>query len=148
MTMAIRSLTMILILAITGLMAGCQSSSAARSPDLYDQLGQRNGIARIVEDLLFLIVDDGRINQSFKGVDVQQFHRQLTDQLCELSGGPCRYTGRGMRELHADMAVTDTQFNALTENLILAMEKNQIATGAQNQLLRKLIPLYPDVRNL
>lgn len=150
MNLAIRPhmLTMVLVLAMTGLVAGCQTSAPTQNQSLYQELGQRTGIADIVEDLLFLIVDDGRINQSFRGVNVEQLHRLLTDQLCELSGGPCHYTGRTMRELHADMAITSTQFNALTENLILAMEQNQIATGAQNRLLRKLIPLYPEVRNL
>ena len=46
------------------------------------------------------------------------------------------------------MAITDTQFNALAENLILAMEKNDIPTGAQNRLIKQLVPLYPDIRNL
>ena len=46
------------------------------------------------------------------------------------------------------MNVTDTQFNALAENLILAMEENGIPTGAQNQLIKKLVPLYPQIRNL
>ena len=81
-------------------------------------------------------------------MDVVQFHRNLTDQLCELSGGPCTYTGRDMRELHAAMAITDTQFNALAENLILAMEDNDIPISAQNRLIKQLLPLYPDIRNL
>ena len=79
---------------------------------------------------------------------MRQFHTNLTDQLCELSGGPCTYSGREMRESHADMNVTDTQFNALAENLILAMEENGIPTGAQNRLIKKLVPLYPQIRNL
>ncbi len=146
-------------LALFGLsLLGCQttaqtpdddrSTAQSEQSDLYQQLGKRTGIAQIVEDLLFLIVEDQRINQQFKGMDVARFHRNLTDQLCELSGGPCTYSGREMRELHADMAITDTQFNALAENLILAMEKNGVPTGAQNRLLKQLIPLYPDVRNL
>ncbi len=142
------TLALCLILFVSGWITGCQTPASHQNDGFYDQLGQRSGIADIVEDLLFLIVDDARINQSFKGVDVQQFHRHLTDQLCELSGGPCEYTGRSMRELHADMAITDTQFNALTENLILAMEKNRVPVGAQNRLLEKLVPLYPDIRNL
>lgn len=137
---------MILVAALT--LAGCQAFQSAPQADLYQQLGQRDGIARIVEDLLYLIVEDDRINQQFKGVDVAQFHQNLTDQLCELSGGPCTYTGREMRELHSDMAITDTQFNALAENLILAMEENGVPTGAQNRLIKKLVPMYPDIRNL
>lgn len=139
----------LILLLIVGLgLAGCQSTTAQTEPALYQQLGERAGIAQVVEDLLFLIVDDERINHQFKGVDPAQFHRNLTDQLCELSGGPCTYSGRGMRELHADMAITDTQFNALAENLIRAMEANNIPTGAQNRLIKRLIPLYPDIRNL
>jgi hemoglobin len=129
-------------------LTGCQALNPEPETSLYQQLGEREGIADVVEDLLYLIVEDERINHQFKGMDVAQFHRNLTDQLCELSGGPCTYTGRKMRELHADMAITNTQFNALAENLILAMEDNDIPTGAQNRLIKQLLPLYPDIRNL
>lgn len=137
-----------LLLGMAMVLVGCQSMSGQADASLYQQLGEREGIADVVEDLLYLIVDDDRINQQFKGMDVAQFHHNLTDQLCELSGGPCSYTGREMRELHSDMAITDTQFNALAENLILAMEENDIPTGAQNRLIKRLLPLYPDIRNL
>ncbi|WP_370231843.1 group I truncated hemoglobin [Marinobacter nauticus] len=137
-----------LLLGMAMVLVGCQSMSGQADASLYQQLGEREGIADVVEDLLYLIVEDDRINQQYKGMDVAQFHHNLTDQLCELSGGPCSYTGREMRELHSDMAITDTQFNALAENLILAMEENNIPTGAQNRLIKRLLPLYPDIRNL
>lgn len=144
----LKSLYIILVFGIPLLLGGCQSLNSEPDETLYQQLGEREGIANVVEDLLYLIVEDERINQQFKGMDVAQFHHNLTDQLCELSGGPCTYTGREMRELHSGMAITDTQFNALAENLILAMEKNDIPTGAQNRLIKQLVPLYPDIRNL
>jgi hemoglobin len=137
-----------LLSGIALILGGCQSLSSQPDNTLYQQLGEREGIANVVVDLLHLVVDDDRINQQFKGLNVAQFHRHLTDQLCELSGGPCTYAGREMRELHSDMAITDTQFNALTENLILAMERNKIPIGAQNRLIKKLVKLYPDIRNL
>lgn len=129
-------------------LSGCQSLHNEPDNTLYQQLGERSGIADVVEDLLYLIVADGRINHQFKGINVAQFHRNLTDQLCMLSGGPCTYSGREMRELHADMGITTTQFNALAENLILAMEKNQVPTAAQNRLIKQLLPMYPDIRHL
>ena len=144
----LKPLFVALLSAIALVLGGCQSLNNKPDDSLYQQLGEREGIANVVEDLLYLIVDDDRINQQFKGMDVDQFHHNLTDQLCELSGGPCTYTGREMRELHSDMAITNTQFNALAENLILAMEQNDIPTGAQNRLIKQLVPLYPDIRNL
>ena len=144
----LKPLFVALLSGIALVLGGCQSLNNKPDDSLYQQLGEREGIANVVEDLLYLIVEDDRINQQFKGMDVAQFHHNLTDQLCELSGGPCTYTGREMRELHSDMAITDTQFNALAENLILAMEQNDIPTGAQNRLIKRLLPLYPDIRNL
>lgn len=140
----------VVLLILTSLtLAGCQTTGATDpSPDFYEQLGKRSGIADIVEDLLYLIVEDERINEHFAGIDVGRFHTQLTDQLCSLSGGPCTYTGRGMRESHADMNITDTEFNALAENLILAMEQNDVPTATQNRLIKRLVPMYPDIRNL
>ena len=129
-------------------LTGCQSFQREPDNSLYLQLGERAGIADVVEDLLYLIVDDTRISHQFKGINVAQFHRNLTDQLCELSGGPCQYSGREMRESHAAMGITNTQFNALAENFILAMEENDVPTAAQNRLIKKLLPMYPDIRNL
>jgi hemoglobin len=137
-----------IIVLISLIMTGCQSLNNKPDDNLYVQLGERAGIADVVEDLLYLIVDDTRISYQFKGINVAQFHQKLTDQLCELSGGPCQYSGREMRESHAAMGITDTQFNALAENLILAMEQNEVPTTAQNRLIKKLLPLYPDIRNL
>ncbi|MBQ0833910.1 group 1 truncated hemoglobin [Marinobacter sp.] len=137
------------LLILPGLvLSGCQSRPSEPDNSLYLQLGERSGIADVVEDLLYLIVADERINHQFKGINVAQFHRHLTDQLCELSGGPCTYSGRGIREAHSAMGITNTQFNALAEDLILAMEANQIPTAAQNRLIKQLLPLYPDIRNL
>src|SRR5690606_41516072 len=91
-------LSLLLILALTASISGCQLQPSPPGPDLYQQLGERAGIASIVEDLLFLIVDDERINQAFRGIDVKQFHRNLTDQLCQLSGGPCKIGRASCRE--------------------------------------------------
>jgi hemoglobin len=137
-----------LVVLASFVLTGCQSFHREPDNSLYFQLGERVGIADVVEDLLYLIVDDTRISYQFKGINVAQFHRNLTDQLCELSGGPCEYSGREMRESHAAMGITDTQFNALAENLILAMEQNDVPTAAQNQLIKKLLPMYPDIRHL
>lgn len=138
----------LLLLLFTGLTACQHPQTAERKDNLYQALGERQGIEAIVEDLLYLIVEDERIAFQFKGIEVAHFHQQLSDQICVLSGGPCQYTGREMRESHSAMNVTETQFNALTENLILAMEQNGVTTGAQNRLLALLAPLHEDIRGL
>lgn len=121
------------------------AQAPAADSELYQALGERSGISTIVKDLLGRIADDDRIAPQFKGIDVRRFHRNLTDQLCTLSGGPCTYSGKDMRSVHASMGVTETQFNALAEQLIRAMEEEGVPTWAQNRLLQRLVPLHEDI---
>ena len=142
MTLLLRSAA---LLALITLAQGCATHQHTADDALYQDLGERAGIADLVEDLMYRIVEDERIAFQFKGIDVVQFHTNLTDQICEISGGPCTYTGRPMAEAHADMNVTETQFNALAEQLVLAMEANGISTSAQNRLLKRLVELHPRI---
>lgn len=144
----IRQLASVLALIPLLLVAACASPPSSPEASLYTELGERQGIETIVEDLLYRIVDDPRLAPRFRGIDVAAFHRRLSDQICELSDGPCTYTGRAMTEVHADMNVTETQFNALAAHLVLAMEANDISTGAQNRLLARLVELHPQITHL
>ena len=62
----------------------------------------------------------------------------LVDQFCELAGGPCKFNGRDMYEAHEGMGVRNAHFNALAEDLQLAMEKNNVPSSVANQLDAKL----------
>lgn len=110
---------------------------------LYQALGARDGIAGITERLLVRAMDDPTIGRFFDGVDMDALHGHLTEQICQLSGGPCTYEGRSLEESHKGMFLNSAHFNALVEHLVLAMEAKQVPTGAQNRLLAILAPLRP-----
>ena len=66
---------------------------------------------------------------------------RLEEQFCMLSGGPCEYKGEPMAEIHAGLKVTNAQFNALAEDLQMAMERNSVPSHIQNKLVAKLAPM-------
>ena len=134
-----------LSLVLTALLGALPAAASEPDSALYQALGERPGIESMVRDLLHRIVRDERIASQFQGIDVQRFHRNLSDQLCELSGGPCRYEGESMPSAHAGMGITETQFNAVTEHLIRAMESEDVPTWAQNRLLAQLVTLHGDI---
>lgn len=121
------------------------STSFAQTPSpsdaLYQQLGGKPGIAKIVGDFLPIVLADARIKEAFKDADTERLGMLLAEQFCELSGGPCKYSGEDMKAAHRDMAITNAHFNALAEDLQLAMEKNNIPSAAQNRLIAKLAPM-------
>lgn len=112
---------------------------------LYDDLGGEVGVVAVVDQFLFNLADDKRINHFFVDTNLKRFRDKLVEQFCALSGGPCTYSGDSMAQSHAGMGVDPAAFNALVEDLIEAMEKCRIATGAQNRLLALLAPMHRDI---
>src|SRR5512144_2412324 len=101
-------------LAVT--LAACQTTMAPQK-SLYDRLGGRPAITAVVDDFVGNVAADARINGFFARTDVPHLKRQLVDQVCQASGGPCKYTGRDMMSAHRGMNITDAQFGALVEDL-------------------------------
>ena len=124
------------------LISGCSQQSA---PSLYQQLGAEAGIEAIVEGLLYEIEHDKRIVHHFADTDIARFRRLLAEQLCQLSGGPCVYTGGTMQESHTGFNISLADYDALVEGLISVMKRQNISIAAQNQLLALLAPMYKDV---
>ena len=112
---------------------------------LYQALGGREGIKAIVDDFLQLTVNDVRIKKQFEDADMPHLAMRLGEQFCELSGGPCKYGGKDMKTIHADLHITNAQFNALVEDLQAAMDKHGVPTREQNKLLAQLAPMQHSV---
>ena len=69
----------------------------------------------------------------------------LVDQVCEATGGPCTYTGRGMRETHDGMEVTAGEFDALVEDLVATLDEFDVPTAEQEELLGLLGPMRDEI---
>lgn len=108
---------------------------------VYQGLGGKAGIQQIVVDFIPLIQSDERIKSFFEKTDTAKLTMLLTEQFCQLTGGPCEYSGRDMKTTHEGMGIGIAQFNALAEDLQVAMEKNHIATSVQNKLIARLAPM-------
>ncbi len=112
---------------------------------LYKALGEKAGIDKFTHDFFIIISTDNRIKSFFAESDPERFEGLLSEQFCQLSGGPCKYSGRSMKEVHKGMGVQPAHFNALAEGLQLAMEKNKVPFAAQNALIAKLAPMHRDI---
>ena len=120
-------------------------SQTVAKDELYQQLGSTVGIEKIVDGLLIEIEGDPQIVHHFRDTDIARFRKLLIEQLCELSGGPCKYTGASMQESHTGFKITQADFDNLVRHLMKVMTAQNISIGAQNQLLGLLAPMYGDV---
>ncbi|KPW45806.1 Protozoan/cyanobacterial globin protein [Pseudomonas syringae pv. antirrhini] len=134
----------VLIVLMLTVLAGC-AQQPPRDDSLYQDLGQRAGIQRIVEGMLLNIAKDERIVEHFKTVNIVRLRDKLVEQLCVEAGGPCRYTGDSMAESHKGQNLTPSDFNALVENLIAAMDTENVPVPVQNRLIARLAPMRGEV---
>ena len=51
----------------------------------------------------------------------------LVNQICQATGGPCKYEGRSMKAAHAGMGVSELHFNALVEDLVKSLNKFNVS---------------------
>ncbi|MDA8454709.1 group 1 truncated hemoglobin [Acidovorax sp. GBBC 3334] len=112
---------------------------------LYDALGRKEGIARIMDRLVDAAFRDTRIGPIFKETKPQALKESLTDQICVLTGGPCVYEGADMKAAHADLTIRKSDFNALVELLQAAMDAEGVPFTQQSRLLALLAPMHRDV---
>ena len=133
------------VLALITLVIAACASAPRRSATLYDELGGRDGIAALVDGFLNRVADDYRIIDAFSGANIARLRRLLEEQFCAVSAGPCSYTGDSMEESHRGMGLRESEFNALVEDLIDAMEELDIRVPVQNRLLAKLAPMHGDI---
>lgn len=124
-------------------LVGCVS--APPQDQLYRDLGGEVGVEKIVDTFLDNLANDERIFHFFKDTNIDRFRSKLIEHICSLSGGPCAYTGDSMEKSHGGMHITEAQFNALVEDLELAMEHENVSVSAQNRLLKILAPLRPQI---
>ncbi len=112
---------------------------------LFDRLGGKAAITAVVADFRKRVEQDQRINAKFARSDLPRLEAMLVDQVCEATGGPCRYTGRGMGDAHHGMGVTTGEFNALVEDLVATLNGFTVPQAEQDELLGILGPLKTDI---
>ena len=99
-----------------------ESVPAGHTASLYDRLGGKTAITAVIDDLMLRIEADPRISEFFAESDIPEVKSLLVDQLCELSGGPCRYEGRDMVAAHVGMGVSQADFDAMVDDLVQTLK--------------------------
>ena len=139
----------LLAVALLSLAACAMTTSKPAAPPakdaFYRELGGTPGITAVVDAFLVRLNGDARINTLFRNVDHNDLRRLVIEQLCEATGGPCKYTGRSMEEAHSGLNLTNADFDAFVEDLKAAMNELKVAQASQKKLIGLLAPMRPEV---
>lgn len=121
------------------------ASQTSTDSALYRSLGEKAGIARLMDDFVNRLAANPRLREAFRESNLPHLKEQLTEQICQVAGGPCVYQGVDMRTAHEDMNISRAQFNALVEDLQASLDAQGVAFRVQNQLLARLAPMHREI---
>jgi hemoglobin len=106
------------------------SAPAVAGSTLWNRLGGEANVRKVVDDFVALAATDPKVNFDRNGkykldaAKVAELKNQLVAFVSMASGGPLKYTGRSMKEIHKGMGITDAEFDATAADLKKALEKN------------------------
>lgn len=148
--MMTRSLFLALVLGVAACGGGQKADTTQAQPStksLYDRLGGVDAIKAVVKDFVEeQVAKDDRINAKFfSNADLPKLQGHLVNQICEATGGPCKYTGRSMKEAHAGMGVDQAAWDALVEDLQKSLTKFGVPQAEQDELIGALAPMHGDI---
>jgi hemoglobin len=121
------------------------SSALAQTRTLYDRLGGYPAISAVVDDFVKNVAADKRINRFFANANIDRLKARLVEQICQGTGGPCVYTGRDMKSVHAGMGIRGKDFDALVQDLAKSLNKFKVPAREQKQLVAILAPMKKDI---
>ena len=119
-----------------------QTKAAAEQPkSLYGRLGGVYNIATVVDDFIerLLVNDTLNANPAIKEARARvpkaglKFH--VTALVCEVTGGPCKYAGRTMKDAHAHLNINETQWDAMVADFRKTLDKFKVPIKEQEELI-------------
>jgi hemoglobin len=112
---------------------------------LYDRLGGGDAINALTESWVARVGGDDRASGKFVRTDIDRLKKEVIDQLCEATGGPCTYTGRSMLETHAGMKVTAGEFDVVMQHLDATLDELNVPKTERDELVGLLRPMRDDI---
>jgi len=129
-------LTLALVLWIPASQAGNDSQ-----PSLYERLGGSYAIAMVVDDFIerLLVNDQINANPAVKAsrdrVPKAGLKFMVTLMVSEVTGGPERYTGRNMKDAHAHLNISASEWDVMVAEFKKSLAKFNVPQKEQDELL-------------
>ena len=115
-----------------------QQSGAQKS--LYDRLGGLKGITVVVDDFVNRLVANKELNKNpainagRKSAPAPYLKFQVSQMVCGVTGGPCKYTGKAMKESHAHLNISEKEWGVMAAEFKKSLDKFKVPAAEQKEL--------------
>lgn len=116
------------------------------SKSLYQRLGSKEGISRLVDDVVAAHLSNPIVKTRFENVkDMAHLKKMACEFFCAGSGGPEAYTGKDMRAAHKGMNISEQEYLAVMDDIVGALDKNKLEEDTKKDVIAILYSLKGDI---
>jgi hemoglobin len=135
------AVAIIAMVAVGAFTAFAQGGTEEKQPSLYDRLGGLAPISVVVSDFIDAVVPDAVLNAN-PAIDAARtrvpapyLKYHVTAMVCQATGGPCQYQGRGMKESHAHLNITEGEWDRMVTIFKEVLAKHDVPAKETQELL-------------
>jgi hemoglobin len=130
--------------------AALAEQAVAKAP-LYERLGGLKGITLVVDDFINRLVVNETLNANpaisagRKASPAPYLKLQVSQMVCEATGGPCKYTGKGMKDSHAHLNITEKEWGVMADEFQKSLDQFKVPAVEQKELFEIVGKTKPDI---
>lgn len=118
-----------------------QSGAEREPPPLYERLGGLAPISVMVSDFIDALVPDPVLNSNpaidaaRKRIPPPYLKYHVTALVCQVTGGPCAYHGRAMKDSHAHLNITEREWDRMVTIFKEVLAKHRVPAKETQELI-------------
>lgn len=130
--------------------AQAQEGEDGQAP-LFDRLGGLAPITVVVSDFIDRLVADEVLNANpaidaaRQRVPAAYLKYRVTSLVCQTTGGPCQYRGRGMKESHAHLNITEAEWDHMVTVFTGLLDEHGVPDQEAEELLAIVASTKEDI---
>lgn len=132
---------LVAVVVALAVMATQTANAQVTHTSLYERLGGVYSIATVVDDFIErLLLNDTlnanlAINEARRRVPKAGLKFHVITLVCEVTGGPCKYTGRAMKESHQQLNISPAEWDAMVADFKATLAKFRVPQREQQELI-------------
>lgn len=110
------------------------------STTLYERLGSARGVSSLVDRIVDAHLANPEINPRYQDLKedperMAQAKQHLRNFLGEGGGGPEKYEGRSMLEIHRGMNISETEYIAVLDDILKSLDAHGVDEETRRDVL-------------
>jgi hemoglobin len=142
------SLFLLMVLTMITQVVVAQETKDPKMSSLYERIGGSDAIGRIFDEVGGRMAADPELAKFFQGQSQEALMTQrqrAVEFLCHETGGPCSYSGRPLKKVHASLGITESQWKAFLKHLNATLDNQKVSKREKSEFLTVVMRFKSDV---